>query len=168
MSLLVAPKRASLQQALCKNTLHLLPNCDFKWFCVLSGQAWCCGELLLLVLNRLSRCCLLPYIHPQYTMGDHEEDEHDRPEKRQRLDEEQQHVAGQQQQQQAGEDDAAPPAPPPAHDQISSALAKLRNHLGNKNKFSKASGLLRQLLDAVDKVRGHNAVCLAHAGAAMD
>jgi hypothetical protein len=89
-------------------------------------------------------------------MGDHGRRETDRPEKRQRLDEEQQHVSEQQQQQQqqAEDDDAAPPAPPPAHDQISGALTKLRNHLGNKNKFSKASQLLRQLLDAVDKVRG--------------
>jgi hypothetical protein len=97
-------------------------------------------------------------------MGDHVTRETDRPEKRQRLDEEQQHVSEQQQQQQqAGDDDAAPPAPPPAHDQISAALTKLRNHLGNKNKFSKASQLLRQLLDAVDKVRGRIAACLAHA-----
>jgi hypothetical protein len=91
-------------------------------------------------------CC----IHPLTVtlMGDHEAAELERPEKRQRLDEQQ----AARQQQQAGDDDAAPPAPPPAHDQISAALTKIRHHLGNKNKFSKASQLLRQLLDAVDKV----------------
>uniref|UniRef100_A0A383VTR0 Uncharacterized protein n=1 Tax=Tetradesmus obliquus TaxID=3088 RepID=A0A383VTR0_TETOB len=84
-------------------------------------------------------------------MGDQEVDETGRPEKRQRLDEQQ--AAGQQQQQAADADDAAPPAPPPAHDQISAALTKIRHHIGNSSKFSKASQLLRQLLDAVDK--GH-------------
>ncbi|KAF6263130.1 hypothetical protein COO60DRAFT_1293116 [Scenedesmus sp. NREL 46B-D3] len=85
-------------------------------------------------------------------MADHEGAESNRPGKRQRLDEEQQQAAAAGQQQQAGDDDAAPPAPPPAHDQISAALTKIRHHLGNRSKFSKASQLLRQLLDAVDKV----------------
>ncbi|WIA08282.1 hypothetical protein OEZ85_007725 [Tetradesmus obliquus] len=87
-------------------------------------------------------------------MSDHEGDENVRPEKRQRLDEQQaaaQQQQQQQQQQQAADADDAPPAPPPAHDQISAALTKIRHHIGNSSKFSKASQLLRQLLDAVDK-----------------
>lgn len=113
-----------------------------------------CWEVLLLVPDRSvvicvsTRLCLC--IHPCYGMGDQEVDESGRPEKRQRLDEQQ--AAGQQQQQAADADDAAPPAPPPAHDQISAALTKIRHHIGNSSKFSKASQLLRQLLDAVDKV----------------
>lgn len=71
----------------------------------------------------------------------------ERPGKRQRLEDEPASAA---ENEHAAAD--APLPPPPAHNQISAALAKLANHLANKNKFSKASQLLRQLLDAVDKV----------------
>lgn len=73
--------------------------------------------------------------------ADHVVDDDERPEKRQKVEE--QHPAAEQ-------DGEAPPLPPPSQ-QISQALAKIANHIGNSSKFSKASQLLRQLMDAIDK-----------------
>lgn len=79
--------------------------------------------------------------------------EHDlltRPEKRQRLQEEEEEgeAGGRVTVEEA--DGAPPPGPPPAA-QLSAALAKIANHISNSSKFAKASQLLRQVMDAVDK-----------------
>lgn len=75
-----------------------------------------------------------------------------RSEKRQRLqqeeDEEEGEAGGQVTVEEA--DGAPPPGPPPAA-QLSAALAKIANHISNSSKFVKASQLLRQVMDAVDK-----------------
>lgn len=70
--------------------------------------------------------------------------EESRPEKRQRVEEQPyDETRGH-----AGAD--GPPGPPPAG-QLKQALQKIANHIGNSAKFAKASQLLRQVMDAVDK-----------------
>jgi hypothetical protein len=66
----------------------------------------------------------------------------ERPEKRQRLSEG--HEAA------AEEAEGPPPGPPPA-EQLKAALQKIANHISSSAKFPKASALLRQVMDAVDK-----------------
>jgi len=72
--------------------------------------------------------------------------EESRPEKRQRLEEQRYDEPGGH----AGAEADGPPGPPPAG-QLKQALQKIANHIGNSAKFAKASQLLRQVMDAVDK-----------------
>jgi hypothetical protein len=65
----------------------------------------------------------------------------------------------------AGSSDDAPPAPPPGADQVTAALAKIAKHIGNPAKFSKTSGLLRTLMDAVG--RSHRTAYFAALSAAF-
>lgn len=88
---------------------------------------------------------------PDPTAAAAEQEQH-RPEKRQRLDgdqQRQQHDGG------GGDDGPLPPGPPPAA-QLTQALARIANHISSASKFPKASQLLRQVLDAVD--RAHRCV----------
>lgn len=72
-----------------------------------------------------------------------------RPEKRQRVEEEQH-------EHEEAHDDGGPAPPPPQ--QLSQALHKIANYISNSAKFAKASQLLRQVMDAVDK--SHRCVCV--------
>jgi hypothetical protein len=87
-----------------------------------------------------------------------EEHENSRPEKRQRLVEgavDAEHSAHV-----TVEDADGPPAGPPPAEQLTAALKKIANHISNSAKFSKASQLLRQVMDAVDKShRYSNSLC---------
>lgn len=78
-----------------------------------------------------------------------EEHENSRPEKRQRV-QEGAIDAGQSAHVTVEDADGPPPGPPPA-EQLTAALQKIANHISNSAKFSKASQLLRQVMDAVDK-----------------
>lgn len=72
-----------------------------------------------------------------------------RPEKRQRMQE--RDVSGDVMYQDAVDPAEAPPSGPPPAQQLTAALQKIANHISNSSKFAKASQLLRQVMDAVDK-----------------
>jgi hypothetical protein len=91
-----------------------------------------------------------------------EEQENSRPGKRQRL-EEGAVDAGCSAHVTVEDADAPAPGPPPA-EQLTAALQKIANHISNSAKFSKASQLLRQVMDAVDK--SHRCSRSAYAAAA--
>jgi hypothetical protein len=94
-----------------------------------------------------------------------EHETHTRPEKRQRLHQEvEEEEAGGQVTVEDADGDGPPPGPPPAA-QLSAALAKIANHISNSTKFAKASQLLRQVMDAVDKAHRCAAVTTMHASA---
>lgn len=86
------------------------------------------------------------------------EHEQGRPEKRQRVEEaagEAVHTG-----QVTVEDADGPPTGPPPAEQLTAALQKIANHISNSAKFAKASQLLRQVMDAVDK--SHRYVSCVH------